>query len=632
MCGINGFISLNNSIDFDSYQDLKSKLTLMNDTITHRGPDAEGIYIKKPVGFGFRRLSIIDLTSAANQPMISNDEKIVIVFNGEIYNYIELRQELLNKGYVFKTESDTEVIIVSYIEYGEKCVERFNGMWAFAIYDFRSNKFFCSRDRLGVKPFYYCTINNRLFFSSELKVLHAVCNLRTANLSKVYEYLAYGYRVNDGETFFDNCHELLPGTNLIIENNRMHFNKYWILKTNLYKHTDNLTVHEEYSQLFENAVKLRYRSDVPVALLLSGGLDSSAIAKVTDNLIEKGELEQNDVHAFIASFPNFKDDETAIAREFIKTCHHIKLHEMFIDTKNLVNDFEKTIYGLDHPLGSFASIAHHNMMKACKKKGIKVVLNGQGSDEAYAGYTRYISGVHLLDQLLSRRGNFFQEFHQLNTQNQYSKPFLIAQMFKSTLNKPCSSYLRAKYQEKIISCLNKDFIKENYSHYNSDYKFSLKGNNFNKHLLNQISHQGLNTILHYEDISSMQQSIEIRSPFMDYRLMEFAFSIPNKLKFKNGISKIIQRETIGKMLPDSITKNRKKIGFSTPFIDYISNDPNFRSYISETMNSQSFTSKRIWKAEKIIKIFSDPSKYPNFPFWRVINLEVWSKMYNITNL
>ncbi len=632
MCGINGYFLLNNSLDFDPYQDLKSKLTLMNNIITHRGPDAEGIYIKKPVGFGFRRLSILDLTAAANQPMESNDGRIVMVFNGEIYNYIELRQELLSKGYVFKTESDTEVIINYYLEYGEKCVERFNGMWALAIYDFRSNKLFCSRDRLGVKPFYYCLYDNLLFFSSELKAIHAVCKLRTANLSKVYEYLVYGYRINDGETFFDNCHELLPGTNLIIENNNIRFNKYWILKNNLHKHIDNLTPYEEYSQLFEDAVKLRYRSDVPVALLLSGGLDSSGIAKVTDNFIEKGELEQNDIHAYIASFPNFKDDETAIVREFIKTCRHIRLHEILIDPKNILNDFEKTIYGLDHPLFSFTSIAHNNIMKECNKRGIKVVLNGQGSDEAYAGYARYISGVHLLDQLLSSGGSFLREFHQLNTQNKYSKSFLIAQMIKSTLSQSSSSYLRAKFQEKSIGCLDKDFIKENYSHYNSEYKFSLKGDNLNKYLLNLINHQGLNAILHYEDISSMQQSIEIRSPFMDYRLMEFAFSIPNDLKFKNGVTKIIQRETIGKMLPDSITKTRKKIGFLTPFTDYISSIPEFRSYIFETLNSQSFISKKIWKADKIIKIFRNPSKYSNFPFWRVINLEVWSKMYNITNL
>jgi asparagine synthase (glutamine-hydrolysing) len=629
MCGINGIFSLTEDRHNNSFKD---QLQKMNDLIFHRGPDSSGIFIKDSIGFGFRRLSIIDLSNEANQPMLSDDKQIVIVFNGEIYNYLEIKKELINIGYNFKTHSDTEVILNSYIEYGERCVERFNGMWAFAIYDFRINKLFCSRDRLGVKPFYYCYYDNCLFFSSELKVLHDVCNIRDANHSKVYEYLAYGYRINDGETFLENCFELLPGTNMVYENKKKSYNKYWRLEENLYKHNTDLTFHEEYTQLFENAVKLRYRSDVPVALLLSGGLDSSAIAKVTDNLIEKGELKQTDIHAYIASFPNFKDDETAIAREFIKTCHNITLHEMIIDTKSLVNDFEKTIYGLDNPLMTFASIAHNSLMKDCNKLGIKVVLNGQGSDEAYAGYVKNICGVYLTDQLLSRKGSFLKEFYQLNTQNKYSVPFLIVQMLKSTLNQPFSAYLRTKYQEKSVNCLNKDFIKENYSHYNSEYKFSFKGANFNNYLLNRINHQGLNNILHYEDISSMQQSIEIRSPFMDYRLMEFAFSIPNELKFKNGITKVIQRETIGRMLPDSISKNRKKIGFNTPFFEYISSDPIFRTYIFNILNSTSFRSKNIWNANKIIKVFENPSKYPKFPYWRVINLEVWSKVFDINNL
>jgi asparagine synthase (glutamine-hydrolysing) len=629
MCGINGILSLTY---IESGNFLAVKVQKMNDLLFHRGPDSDGIFVKDHICFGFRRLSIIDLSTLANQPMLSNDEEIVIVFNGEIYNYIEIRKELINKGYLFKTNSDTEVIINSYKEYGEKCVEKFNGMWSFAIYDFRLNKLFCSRDRLGVKPFYYCIHDNNLFFSSELKTLHNVCNLKRANESKIYEYLAYGFRINDGETFLDNCSELLPGTNMVYENEKFSYNKYWKLDENLYEHRNDLTFHEEYSQLFENAVRLRYRSDVPVALLLSGGLDSSAIAKVTDILIEKGELEQNEIQAFIASFPHFKDDETSIAREFIKTCRNIKLHEMIIDTKNLVDDLETTIYGLDHPLGSFASIAHHNIMKECKKRGIKVVLNGQGSDEAFAGYVRNICGVQLTDKLLSGGRGFLKEFSHLNNQNKFSKSSLIIQMIKSTLNQSFSSYLRAKYQEKSLDCLDKHFIKDNYNHYVSEYSFSIKGNNFNQYLLNQINHQGLNNILHYEDISSMQQSIEIRSPFMDYRLMEFAFSIPNALKFKNGVSKLIQRETIGKMLPDSITNNRKKIGFNTPFIEYISHDPSLKSYVFDILYSQSFKSKKIWNADKILKVFEDTSKRPKFPYWRIINLEVWSKVYEINNL
>ncbi len=625
-------LSLKDKNEFRHYGLFQSTLQLMNDTIAHRGPDSEGVFVKDAVGLGFRRLSIIDLSTSANQPMLSDNEDVVLVFNGEIYNYIEVKQVLIAKGYQFRTDSDTEVILNSYLEYGDDCVNHFNGMWAFAIYDFRKKRLFCSRDRMGVKPFYYCIVDQVLYFSSELKGLHAVHKFENANLSKVYEYLAYGYRNNDGETFFEDCFELLPGNNLIVEQGIVSHHKYWALKENLFQHDPTASFYEEYVALFESAVKLRYRSDVPVALLLSGGLDSSSIAKVTDNLIQKGELNQNEIHAFIASFPNYEDDETPVAREFIKTCQHIRLHEMVIDTQQTIDDFEKTIYALDHPVFSFNAIAHHNIMKACRERGIKVVLNGQGSDEAYAGYDRYISGVHLVDQLLSRSGKFLKEFSALNTFNHYSKRFLLGQMFKSVINQSFSAYLRARFQEKSLAYLNNNFTKDHYHHYQPAYQFSLQGNNLSNYLLKQINHEGLNQILQYEDVSSMSQSIEIRSPFMDYRMMEFAFSIPNELKFKNGVTKLIQRETFGTMLPDSITQNRKKIGFKTPFLDYISSDPAYKSYVSDLIHSAHFSTKRIWKADKIREVFKKPMESPNFPFWRVINLETWSKVYNITNL
>ncbi|RYZ81197.1 MAG: hypothetical protein EOP04_24445, partial [Proteobacteria bacterium] len=194
-----------------------------------------------------------------------------------------------------------------------------------------------------------------------------------------------------GDPFLEGCNELLPGTNMICEDQKLRLEKFWTLTENRFNHDSALTFEEEYRQLFESAVKLRYRSDVPVALLLSGGLDSSAIAKVTDNLIERGELEQNEMQAFVASFPNFEDDETQIAREFVRTCKHIKLHEIVISTADMADNFEDIVFAMDHPLGSFASVAHNNIMRECRSRGIKVVLNGQGSDEAFAGYDRYIS-------------------------------------------------------------------------------------------------------------------------------------------------------------------------------------------------------------------------------------------------
>ena len=630
MCGINGIICVDDSFDSIVKESLELQIEAMNESLVHRGPDAAGKHIQNPIAFGFRRLSIIDLNTSANQPMFSGDGNLALVFNGEIFNYVELKNDLKSKGYHFSTSSDTEVILKSYEEYGDNCVERFNGMWAFAIYDFQKKRLFCSRDRLGVKPFYYTRFGAQLIFSSELKALHKVTENTTANKKRVYEYLAYGYRLNNGETFFDNFSELLPGTNLTVENNELVIEKYWTLESDLHEHKKDYKT--EFSELFESAVKLRYRSDVPVALLLSGGLDSTSIARVTDDLIEKGELNATEIHAFIASFPGYVDDETAIAREFIKTCKHIKLHEINIDSKNVLDDFENLIYELDSPLGSFNCIAHNNIMRECRKRGIKVVLNGQASDEAFAGYDRYFCGVFLVDQLISRKGKFLNEFRALNKKNGYSKKFLFGQMLKATINPSKSAFIRAKFLEKTIAVLNRDFVKQNKRDIKSDYKFSMKGNNLANYHLDCINNQGLNTILHYEDISSMNQSIEIRSPFIDYRLMEFAFSIPTELKFKEGRTKIIIRDTIGKLLPNGITENRNKIGFNTPFNSYLVSNPDFKRLVDQMIESNSFKSRTIWDSEKITEIFLNSEKHPKFPFWRVINLEIWAKVYNITNL
>jgi len=632
MCGINGIISLHGTFEGIVEESLKSQVDTMNECLVHRGPDSKGKHVQNPIAFGFRRLSIIDLNHSANQPMFSENGNLVLVFNGEIFNYLEIKKELIAKGHHFETSSDTEVILKSYVEYGDNCVEHFNGMWAFAIYDFHKKRLFCSRDRLGVKPFYYTQQGTKLFFSSELKALSKITGNKLANRKRVYEYLAYGYRLNNGETFFDNFSELLPGTNLLVEDNQLILKKYWTLKSNQYTHDNKNDYKTEFLELFKSAVKLRYRSDVPVALLLSGGLDSTAIARVTDDLIEKGELDANEIHAFIASFPGYVEDETEIAREFTKTCKHIKLHEISIDPKKIFSDFEKLIYELDSPLGSFNCVAHNNIMKECHKRGIKVVLNGQASDEAFAGYDRYFCGVFLVDQLLLRKGSFIKEFRALNRKNGYSKKYLFMQMFKALISPSTSAYIRARFLEKTIPVLDKQFVKQNRQKIKSDYKFSMKGDNLSTFHLDRINNQGLNTILHYEDISSMNQSIEIRSPFVDYRLMEFAFSIPTELKFKEGVTKIIIKDTVGKLLPEIITKNRNKIGFTTPFDNYLVSDTDFKKFVDDMLSSNSFKTKNIWDSGKLAEIFKEPKKSPNFPFWRVINLEVWSKVYNISNL
>lgn len=408
--------------------------------------------------------------------------------------------------------------------------------------------------------------------------------------------------------------------------------KYWQLQRTESSSLINRNYHEEYTQLFQDAIKLRYRSDVPVALLLSGGLDSSAIAKVTDNLIESGQIEQNKVQAFIASFPGYEFDETQIARDFISTCKHVELNEIIISPDIMGDELEKIIYGFDHPVASFTSVAHHSIMRECHARGIKVVLNGQGSDEAFAGYDRYIAGIHLLDQLLSFDGRFTNELYYLCRKNGYSLSFLAGQIIKGIINPALASYLRAKFQEQSLLGLKQEFINSHSRNYKPHYKFSITGNNLDRYLLSQINFQGLNQILHYEDVSSMQQSIEIRSPFLDYRLMEFAFSIPDKLKLNKGVTKVIQRESIGKHLPDKIVGNRAKIGFRTPFNECFLQNGALGDYVQDLLNNKNFQQRKIWDGNKLKYIFDHAKQFPQFPFWRFINLEMWANQYSITNL
>jgi asparagine synthase (glutamine-hydrolysing) len=629
MCGINGIFYFKNVI---TEEEVHSKINTMNNSIIHRGPDAEGIYIKNNLGLGFRRLSIIDLSKNANQPMHNSNKSIVIVFNGEIYNYIEIYNELIIKGYEFITKSDTEVIINSYLEWGVDCVNKFNGMWAFAIYDQTKNLFFASRDRSGVKPFYYSLNQNYFIFSSETKAIVASEKNTLANKTKAYEYLAYGYnKTNDGETFYNQINELLPGTTITIENNKVKFHKYWELKSNMNYFISKDDAFHQFTNLFENALQIRFRSDVPIAFLLSGGLDSSVIASTTENLITKGILPQNKIQAYTVHFPNYVNDELEITQSFVKTCQHIHLNVFTPDIQTITNNLEQLMFDFDQPVGSFSHIIHNAMMQEIHKDGIKVALNGQGADEAFYGYDKYIFGYFLLDKLVKGDGDFIEQLQAVHQHLGYSYNMIANQMFKALLSKKNASYFRAKFSEKNISCLNSDFVKKAYNHYKYDYTFSLKGNNLINYTLEQISNSGLNSILHYEDVSSMRSSIEMRSPFMDYRLMEFAFSIPDDLKFDKGTTKKVIRETLGKKLPNNIVNNYKKIGFQSPFLEYMK-DPSFNALIQDTLNSKSFNEKTIWNKKIIRERFQNPEKYPHFPFWRFLNFELWSKANSISNL
>jgi len=603
----------------------------MNKAIAHRGPDGNGVFINYPVSLGHLRLSIIDLSENASQPMFNENNSIILIFNGEIYNYKELIPDLKNKGHVFRSECDAEVVIHSYEEYGYDCVTRFNGMWAFAVYDLNRNILFVSRDRFGVKPVYFFKDENEFIFSSEIKAILKVKEIHEANRVKVYEYLAYGYRTTDGNTFFSDVNELKPATNLIvnIEKSELKFFKYWDFPE--YAPDDSSDAKEKLQKLLYDSVKIRFRSDVPVSILLSGGIDSGIIAKITDELIDSGELSNGNVSAFSAVFPGYEFDETIEIDEIISGCSHIESHKLSPSGEDLTGSINDFIYGMGEPVFSTTSFAHYKLMKEIHNRNVKVVLNGQGSDEAWCGYGRYIAGYYLLDRLLSEPGKFLSQLNSINSKLKMTYIQLISQTLKAFVGRRQASLVRSKNMEKTRQIISDELYNESYTNFPDSRFNSSKGDNLSVYMKNNISYQGFGQILHYEDHSAMQSSVEIRSPFIDYRLMELAFSIPDKIKFHDGITKKILRELFKDKLPSSVIDNHRKIGFMTPFDKWLK-EPSAKDFINDILNSDSFNQKNIWNSDKIRKIFNEKNKYPSFPYWRVINLELWSQVYNIYNL
>lgn len=627
MCGINGIIPLGSSVEHED--SLRKQLHAMNQAIAHRGPDGEGEYVHQGVALGHRRLSILDLSELGAQPMFSQDRSLVLVFNGEIYNYLELKAELTRLGRQFHTHSDTEVLLHAYEVWGPQCVERFFGMWAFAIWDTKRRSLFASRDRFGVKPFYFAQTAARFVFSSEIKGIGEAMPLHAANLGKVYEYLAYGYRTNDGETFFEGVSELPPAHNLFIENSKARMVRYWQLPPQGETPVTESELRERLVKLVEDAVRLRFRSDVPVALLQSGGLDSSIICRVVDDSIESGQLASPSITAYTAVFPGFEWDESETVRDLISSCHHVQMKEITTSAANLPDQLPEFVRGMGEPLFNTTAFMHYLIMRAIRRDGAKVVINGQGADEAFAGYGHLIAGYRLLDLLFSRPSQVWSEARALCQSLPCGFGYLLAQTGKAALGRRRASHLRAAWKEHTFDALQPAFRKR-YDGRLADNPARLSNNNLDQHMRRQIEFYGFNQIMHYEDQSSMLNSVEIRSPFVDHRLMEFAFSLPDWLKFDQGVTKRILRESFSHRLPQRVLK-QPKIGFVTPLSQWMQ-DPGFKAWFVDLSRSASFHQRSIWSADTLQQRFEQPDEHPGFPFWRFINLELWARAYGIGNL
>jgi asparagine synthase (glutamine-hydrolysing) len=528
MCGISGIAG--KSLD-------ENAINRMVDTQVHRGPDDSGTFVSSNCLLGHNRLSIIDLSIAGHQPMASNDGRFVIVFNGEIYNYVEIKKKIGAK-YDFTTNTDTEVIIAAYSLWGKDCLEYFNGMFAFAIYDKIQNSLFCVRDRIGIKPFYYYFQKNTLYFASEIKALLAAGVLPVPNDEIIATYLVDGHYDHSEETFFKNILSLKPGCYLEYSKGELGIEQYWSLSSKLddsdYTSSDYDTgrLVSELNELLADSVKLRLRSDVPFGLHLSGGLDSSLLLAYMDNVIPSG---SGRIKAYTGVFGDDKYDEGIQASKIVKKSG-VKHSLANFSCSDFWGVFDDAVVDQDQPFGGLATMLNYVLDKLVRGENTIVALEGQGGEELFGGYDYYF-----YDFLRDVKKFFPNRFDE--TINQYSRfqntsPKEVKSRFRH-YNEPSGAICTDGTKVESAECICFDFKQRSYSKtsYAKVSSFEFVNSRFR-----DLQHTKLQRVLRFIDISSMANGVELRVPLLDHRIVEFAFKLPFFSFYKNGESKYLLRE------------------------------------------------------------------------------------------
>jgi asparagine synthase (glutamine-hydrolysing) len=627
MCGINGIYA------FKGYVPV-SFIKKMNDKLIHRGPDDEGylffnieknIYktlfsnftIKKIFNdekynliLSSRRLSIIDISPLGRQPMEYDNGNFWIVYNGEVFNYREIKSELQSKGYKFKSRTDTEVVLAAYMEWGENCVSHFNGQWAFVIYDKRKNILFCSRDRFGILPFYYYLDKNYFIFSSEIKALLSLPFIKKLpNENLICDYLFFELIDHTDETFFRNIKQIEPGHNIILnlKSKRIDIYKYYNLnyveKLEKYSESKAMKYAIDIRDLLIDAVRIRLRADVPVGSCLSGGLDSSSIVAIINKLlIDKGiEIAQigEKQKTFTASYFGKDIDESNFVKELAQY-YKIETNFIYPAGKELWEKIDRLLYYQDGQFVSTSIFAQWKVMELASQK-VKVILDGQGGDEIFAGYPIYNS-IFLINIFCNFSFYNIKEFiknifrlYGINNLLKIGANSIFYTFFPNI--KPYFLYLKYKHIP-FIKFISFKLLKERISFIKE--KFT---NNLNKRLFYDEIKFSLPQLLHYEDRNGMAFSIEPRVPFIDHRLIEYVFKIPSVYKIHNGYRKWILRLAMKEFLPASILWRKDKIGFATPEAEWLnSNESLIRLFISK-FNIKKYTDKFLWRLLLTSRVF-----------------------------
>ncbi|MCK9580869.1 MAG: asparagine synthase (glutamine-hydrolyzing) [Methanoregula sp.] len=600
MCGIAGQYNLDGTAP-----DI-TLLAAMAECLSHRGPDGEGTHIRSNAGLAHRRLAIIDLSDDGLQPMKNDDGTLWIVFNGEIYNYIELREELIAKGHRFHSSSDTEVILHAYEEWGAASLGRFNGMWAFAILDEKRCELFCARDRFGIKPFYYTTVGNSFLFASEIKALLAHPGAGTRPDDETLgTYLAWGVLDHSERTMFEGILQLSPAhAMLVTRDGPKPPYRYWNVKVNpeVRSEIPDDAVAAELIGKLTDATRIHLRSDVAVGTCLSGGIDSSTLTVLINNLIRTEAPESVGARqkTFSVVFSDKRFDESRYIDEIV-IATGVDAHQTEPLPEVLWDDINRLVYMQDEPFGSLAIYAQYCVMRLAREQ-VKVVLDGQGADELLAGYLAY-QGSYL-------RG-------------------LVGSFHWSTAFREISGSLR-HHGGFFRSALRQLIIRRRRRALLTSRTPSLDryGGRLDAILTRELTATNLPALLHYEDRNAMAFSIESRVPFLDYRFVEYVASLPLDQKIRGGVTKIALRNAIRGIVPESIRCRMDKMGFVTPEEVWMRED--LRPFVLEVLSSATFASRKYWNADAVITdylAFLDGRSRYSPEVWRIVCTELWFRTF-----
>jgi len=623
MCGIAGALNLS----LESIDRLNEHLAAMNELQKHRGPDGEGIWVhpRRHIGFAHRRLSIIDLVTG-EQPMSDGDQNWV-TYNGEIYNFIELREELGTGK--FKTRSDTEVILHAYRKWGVKCLDHFRGMFAFALWDEGGSTLFCARDRFGIKPLYYTIVDNTFYFSSEVKALLPFIEAIDTDVEAFQDYLTFQFCL-DGKTLFRGIREIPPGHYLEIKNGHFRVQRFWQVYYHLDLDKTAADFEQEIRSLLTESVCLHMRSDVPVGAYISGGLDSSIVAALASD------VSPGNYMGFTGKFSLSEEyDESRYAREIARACD-FHLHELDISAADFIENISKVIYHLDYPMAGPGSFPQYMVSKLAAEYR-KVVMGGQGADEIFGGYVRYL--IAYFEQCIKGAiEGTMQSAPYIVTYKSIIPNLTALRNYKPLLQEFWREGLFEDMDKRYFRLINRGAMYSNeiqreylndYSPYETFKRIFNSDNVKKESYFDSMTHFDFKTLLpallHVEDRVSMAHGLESRVPFLDHPLVELAATIPANIKFSEGRMKHVLKSAMQALLPPSIAGRQDKMGFPVPLTEWIHGE--VRDFVMDIFSSQKAMGRDLIDNKAVLKGIETEPKFGR-KIWGLLCLELWQKEFH----